>query len=84
MEQAGLFLLAQPTALAADVEHLAVVQQPIEDRGSDYRVAKHIVPLGKALVGGQDPTAALVAGRNQREERGGGGPGRALLREETS
>jgi hypothetical protein len=36
------------------VEHVAVVQQAIEDRRGDPGVAEHVAPLREALVGGQD------------------------------
>jgi len=49
-----------------------VVQQPVEDGGGDDRVAQDIAPVAEALVGGQDDAAALVAGRDEGEERGGG------------
>jgi hypothetical protein len=71
-EEAGPLLLSEAVALAADVEDVAVVEEPVEDGGGDDRVAEHLAPLGEALVGGQDHAAALVASRDQGEEGGGG------------
>src|SRR5207249_3162611 len=53
-EEAGALLLAQAGALAADVEDVAVVQEPVEDRGGDHGVAAHLAPLAEALVGRED------------------------------
>ena len=37
-----------------------MVEQPVEQRGGDDRVAKDFAPFGKAAVGGEDHLAALV------------------------
>ena len=58
-EESRLSFLSQPEALAAYVEHVAVVQQPVEDRGGDHRVAKEFAPLAEALVGSQGDAAAF-------------------------
>jgi hypothetical protein len=39
-EEARAFVLAQPVALAADVEHVAIVKEPVEDRRGDDGVAE--------------------------------------------
>src|SRR5262249_46566125 len=72
-EEAGALLLSEPVALAPDVEDVAVVEESVEDGGGDDRVTEHLAPLGKALVGGQDDAAALVASGDQGEEGGRGG-----------
>src|SRR3546814_1561558 len=41
LDQAGPALLAQPVAVAADGDDLAVVQQAIENRGGRDRVTEH-------------------------------------------
>ena len=37
-DQAGAALFAQPVAVAADGDHLAVVKQSVEDRGRHHRI----------------------------------------------
>ena len=42
-----LFRLAP---VAADGQHVAVVQEPVEDRSGDHRIGKHGPPFGNAAV----------------------------------
>src|SRR6185436_14371476 len=70
-DEPSLLLLPQAIALAADVQHVTVVQEAIEDRRGDDAVAEDLAPLAEALVRGQDDAAALVARRDEREEGGG-------------
>ena len=58
-EEAGVPFLPEPVALAADVEHVAVVQQPVQDGRGDDGVAEKLAPLAEALVGSQDDAAPL-------------------------
>src|SRR5512134_3850057 len=51
-DQAGAPLLAQPVAVAADGDHVAVMQQPVEDGGGDHRIAEHRAPFAAAAVAG--------------------------------
>src|SRR5262249_15761700 len=74
LEEAGLELLAQPVALALDVDGDGVVQQPVEDRRGDHRVAKDVAPGAEALVAGDDERAALVAAADELEEEVGALP----------
>jgi hypothetical protein len=48
-----------------------VLQQPIQDRRGNDRVPKDLPPLAEALVGGQHPSAALIAARDELEEEMG-------------
>ena len=73
-EEAGVPFLPEPVALATDVQHLAVVQQPVQDGRGDDGIAEKLAPLAEALVGRQDDAAPLIAGRHQGEEGGGGLP----------
>ena len=66
-EYPGLAFLPEPVALATDVQHVAVVQEPVQDGRGDHGVAQQFAPLGEALVGGQNDAAPLVAGRDQGE-----------------
>src|SRR3546814_744335 len=61
LHQAGTALLAQPIAVAADGDDLAVVQQAIEDRGGDDGIAEHAAPFPDRAVAGDQHAAALVA-----------------------
>lgn len=49
---------------------MTVVQEPIQDRCGDHRIAQHVSPFSEALVGREDDAAALLAGRNQGKECG--------------
>ena len=51
-----------------DVDHPAVVEEPIEDGRGDHGVAKELLPVGEALVGGDDRRALLIAIRDELEE----------------
>jgi hypothetical protein len=62
-------MLAQPVAGALDVDDHGVVQQPVEQRGCDHRIAENLPPFGKAAIGGQDHGAALVARIDQLKEQ---------------
>src|SRR5687767_12966955 len=53
---------------------MTVVEEAIEDRGGDHRIAKDLTPFAEALVGGEQDAAALVARRDQREKRRGREP----------
>jgi hypothetical protein len=44
------------------------MEQTVEDRRGQHRVAEHFAPVDEALVGGDDHTGALVAARRQAEE----------------
>ena len=57
--------------VAADVDDVAVVQQPVDEgRGHDL-VAEHAAPFLEALVGGEHGGGALVAGVDELEEEHG-------------
>jgi hypothetical protein len=43
-------LLAQPVAVAADRDDVAVVQELVEDRGGDDGIAEHAAPLADRAV----------------------------------
>ena len=62
-------LLPQPVALAADGQHLAVMQQPVENRRGRHVVAEHGPPLADRLVGCDEHAAALVPPRDQLEQQ---------------
>ena len=52
------------------LEHVAAVEQPVEDRRGEHLVAgKHGGPLGDALVGGDQHRAAPVAVGDEPEEQ---------------
>ena len=68
LEQAGTALFAQPVAVAANGDDVAVVQQTIENGGRHHRIAEHGAPLANRAVAGEQQTAALVAARDELEE----------------
>ena len=56
------------------MEHVAVVQQSVEDGGSQDVVGEHAAPLGEGFVAGQDHAAAFVAAADQLEHHVRRGP----------
>src|SRR6188472_1111264 len=62
-------MLPQAVAGALDLDDDGVVQEAVEERGGDHRVAEDLAPLGEAPAGGEDHGAALVAGVDQLEEQ---------------
>ena len=62
----GMFF--QPITAALDIDHPAVVKQPIEDGRSDHGAPEELLPVGEALVGGDDRRALIIAIRDELEE----------------
>jgi hypothetical protein len=52
-------LFTQSEAVAADGQHVAVVQQSVQDGGCHDLVAKHGAPVADSAVGGDENAAAL-------------------------
>ena len=69
LHKSAAAFLAQPVAVATDGDHLAVVQEPVEDGGGHHRVSEHRVPLADAAVRGDQHRPPLVAPRDQLEEQ---------------
>ena len=61
-EQPRRAFLPEPEALPPDVQHVAVVRQPVQRRRGDDGVAEQFAPLAEALVRYQDDAAPLVPG----------------------
>lgn len=63
--------MPHPVAVAADVDDVAVVEQPIDQRPSHEIVAEDLAPFVEGLVRGQDGGGRLVpAGHELEEEHG--------------
>ena len=64
------FFAAHPVRSAAQIENLAAMQQPIQNRHHQSRVADdQVASLAQALIGDDDGRPPLVAGRHQFVER---------------
>ena len=48
-EQAYVSLHPEPVALAPDVYHMAVVQQPVQHRREDYSLAEETAQLAESV-----------------------------------
>src|SRR5207249_8166870 len=72
-DEAGLELLFEPIRVAPDVDGDRVMQDSIEDGGSDDAVAKDLAPAAEALVARKDHRAPLVAAADELEEQVGAG-----------
>ena len=68
-------MLPHAVAVAPDVDDVAVVEQPIDERGGHDLVAEDVPSLLEALVGGEDDGADLVAPVDELEEEGDAGAG---------
>jgi hypothetical protein len=66
-DQVGV--LAQPVAGTFDLDHHGMVEQAIEQGGSDHGTAENLASLGEAAIGGQNHRAALMASVDQLEEQ---------------
>ena len=62
-------LLAQPVAVAANGEDVAVMEQAVEDGGCHHGVAEHRSPLADRAIAGDQHAAPLVAPRDELEEQ---------------
>jgi hypothetical protein len=58
----------EAVAGAVDADDVAVVQEPVEDRGGQDVVAEDLSPFGEALVAGDDHRAAFVAAADALED----------------
>ena len=75
----GLLEVAESVATALDVEHVAMVQEPVEDGGGEDRIAsEQLRPVLDALVGGDEDGASAVAVAHEPEEQARFGPGHGL------
>lgn len=48
-----------------------MVQQPIQDRGRNDRIAEHLAPRAEALIARQNEGAPFIATRDELEEQVG-------------
>ena len=64
-------MVADPVAVAANVDDVAVVEQAVDQRPSHEIVAEDIAPLVEGLLRGQDGRCGLVAADYQLEEEHG-------------
>src|SRR5207245_2810810 len=70
LQQAGAPLLAEPVAVAANGEDVAVMEETVEDGGCHHGVAEHRSPLADRSIAGDQHAAPLVAPRDElKEER---------------
>ena len=53
-------------AVVAGLDDVAVVDQPVEQRGGHLGVAEHARPFAEGKIGGDDDRGALVDARNRR------------------
>jgi hypothetical protein len=61
-------MLPEAVACAFDLDDDGVVEQPVQQRRGDDRIAEHLAPFGEAAVGCQDHGTLLAAGVDELEE----------------
>src|SRR5580658_7975472 len=66
--QPSLAALFEPVTLAANIHRARMMQQSVEDRCRDDRVAENGTPFAVAFVGSQNDAASFIAGADQLEE----------------
>ena len=62
-------MLAEPIARPLDLDDDGVMEESVEQRRGDDRVAEDVAPFGEAAVGGEDHRTLFVAGIDQLEEQ---------------
>ena len=62
-------MLVHAIARALDLNDDGMVEQPIEQRGSDDGIAEQVAPFGEAAVGREDHRALFVSRVDQLEEQ---------------
>ena len=68
-QQSGFLFLLEPVGFALDVDGGRVVQQPVQYRRGDDRVAaEDLSPLAVGFVGGEDDRSLLVTAADHLEE----------------
>ena len=70
-----LNVAAHPVAVAADVDDVAAVEQPVQQCGGHDLVVQDLSPLLEALVRGDDGRGMLVAAVDELEEQDGAAAG---------
>jgi len=68
-------MVSHPVAVAADVDDVAVMDQPVYERCSHDVVAKDLAPLLEAFIRREYCGSALVPPAHELEEEHGTGPG---------
>jgi hypothetical protein len=56
------------------MDHLAVMEQPVQKRAGHHRILADLTPRTKALIGRQDEGPPLIAARDALEEHMGAVP----------
>ena len=68
-DETGAAFFAQAVTVAADRDHLAVMEEAIEDGGRHDRIAEYGAPFAHGAVTRNHQAAALVAARDELEEQ---------------
>ena len=65
----GLAAVSEAVGLVARLDDVAVVREPIQERGGHLRIAEHAGPFAEHEVGGDDDAGVLVEFRQQMEQQ---------------
>src|SRR6185437_8561926 len=69
--QPGFAAFFEPVAFTTNVHRGRMMQQTVEDRRGDDRIAEDRTPFTVALVGCENDTASFVTGTDELEENRG-------------
>ncbi len=61
LEEPRLPLLSQSIALTFNIDRDGMVEEPVENRRGDDRIAKHVAPGAEALIASKQNRALLIA-----------------------
>ena len=61
-------MVSEPVAVSLDVDDLAVVQQPVQDGGSDDGISEELLPVPETFVGSNDGGVFFVSPGDELEE----------------
>ena len=73
-QQPSLLFLPEAVRVTLNIDHMTVMEQPVQNRAGPTRLPEDRSPLTKAWIGRQDDGPPLIAARDEREEHMGAVP----------
>src|SRR5687768_13119709 len=73
-QQPSFLFLPEAVRVTFNIDHMTVMEQPVQNRAGHNRIPEDLSPLTKALIGRQDDGPPLIAARDELEEQMGAVP----------